>query len=75
MLTKALRNASLSFFGTNAPPCFFPFTPAGPGEEVEARPLAASHVLLRRCFGFLGGPGPMKNGHNWFWEVYSLLKE
>ena len=52
MFTRALRNASLSFFGAyDAPPCFdLPFAAAG--AVGDALPVEMSHVLLRRCFGF-----------------------
>ena len=47
ILTKALRNASLSFLGAYVVPCFFPLTAGGDGEEGTSWPLVASHVLLR----------------------------
>lgn len=59
MLTRALRNDSLSFLGAYdaAAVVFLPFVPGGGlGDDGEPLPFAASQVLLRMCFGFLPKP-------------------
>ena len=57
MLTRALRNDSLSFLGAYDAAPFLPFVPGGGlGDDGESLPFAASHVLLRMCFGLLPKP-------------------
>ena len=57
MLTRALRNDSLSFLGAYDAVPFLPFVPGGGlGGEGESLPFAASQVLLRMCFGLLPKP-------------------
>jgi len=57
MLTRALRNDSLSFLGAYDAAPFLPFVPGGGlGGDGESLPFAASQVLLRMCFGFLPKP-------------------
>ena len=49
MLTRALRNDSLSFLGAYDA-IFLPFVAGGLGGETL--PFPTSHVLLRICFAF-----------------------
>ena len=57
ILTRALRNDSLSFLGAYDVAAFLPFVPGGGlGGDGEPLPFVASQVLLRRCFGFLPKP-------------------
>lgn len=57
MLTRALRNDSLSFLTAYEVPPFLPFVPGGGlGGDGVVFPFAASQVLLRKCFAFLPKP-------------------
>lgn len=58
ILTRALRNDSLSFLGAYDAASFLPFVPGGLGGDTL--PFPASHVLLRMCLGFLRYPVNIK---------------
>ena len=58
ILTRALRNDSLSFLGAYDAASFLPFVPGGLGGDTL--PFPAFHVLLRMCLGFLPYPVNIK---------------
>ena len=61
MLTRALRNDSLSFLGAYDAAPFLPFVPGGGlGDVGKSLPFVASQVLLRMCFGLLPKPTIIK---------------
>ena len=70
MLTRALRNDSLSFLGAYDDAPFLPFVPGGGlGGDGESLPFAASQVLLRMCFGFLPKPTIINKEIKAVWTV------